>query len=142
MAEAVLRNGRPLPKIVRSGGEAGRAWASFEGERRMVGAELNYTTDSGPWPERMWKTLPAVLDEGARTVHAQVPDGSTAFYLNLTDDTGCVVSTEHEEAGEHRVPTGEIPVVLELSRHVHGAEPLRGSGRNGEAVPLPERSVS
>ena len=34
--------------------------------------------------------------DGTR-VSASLPEGTRVYYLNLFDDRGCVVSTEHEE---------------------------------------------
>ena len=60
-------------------------------------AELNSTSDTGPWQDRKWEAIPAHLD-GTR-VSASLPEGTRVYYLNLFDERGCVVSTEHEECG-------------------------------------------
>jgi hypothetical protein len=57
-------------------------------------AELNVTRDLGRWQDRHWEALPADCADGRIT--AVLPEGTRVYYLNLFDDRGCVVSTEHE----------------------------------------------
>ena len=64
----------------------------------VVSAQLNYTTDSGPWKDRNWKTTDAQVDTAASRVAAALPKGATTWYFNLTDDRGYLVSTEYLEA--------------------------------------------
>jgi dienelactone hydrolase len=91
-ADAVLNKGAPLSRITSSGDNSLR----YESRRSIVRAELNYTKDDGRWQDRKWETVPAQLDPKSRTVNIQVPHGATAWYLNLFDDRGLVVSSEHQ----------------------------------------------
>ena len=67
----------------------------------MRGA-LHYTTDTGPWNDRVWKSSPAEIEGG--TVSALLPEAdSLVCYLNVTDNRGLTVSTPHQEiAGSPR----------------------------------------
>lgn len=95
MADAVLKNGQPLPRLTGQGDEKGRLWVRFSSPVPIVKAELNYTAASGTWKEREWLTVPAELDLKSRRATASVPPDATAWYLNLTDTRGLVVSSEH-----------------------------------------------
>ena len=95
-ANAQFKGGAPLVSIAGQGVEKGEAWAAFDSKAPVVKAELCFTKDSGKWQPRKWDSIPATL-EGGRA-KAAVPDGARAFYLNLIDDRGLVVSTEHVEA--------------------------------------------
>lgn len=65
------------------------------GTATPVKAELCFTRDAGKWQDRKWETQPADMDASARRVTAEVPQDAQAWYLNLVDDRGLIVSTEH-----------------------------------------------
>lgn len=88
-AGAMLRKEQPLARIE----AAGRDWVKFRGG--IVKAELNYTKARGKWQERLWETAPAEIR--GKTARAAVPEGATAWYFNLFDERGLVVSSEHFE---------------------------------------------
>ena len=98
-ADRLLKGGPPLVRIAGSGREGTKAWATYASSAPVVKAELNFTRDVGRWQDRQWETRPADRTEGR--ISAQLPGGTRVYYFNLTDDRGCVVSTEHEtlEAG-------------------------------------------
>lgn len=101
-ADNLLRGGKPLAKILppsrgREGQGEGQAQAVFQSEVPVVKAELCFTKDQGPWPERKWDAVPATLDAAAGKISAAVPLGARVYYLNLTDQRGLVVSSEHIE---------------------------------------------
>ena len=96
-ADSLLTNGVPLARITGDGRDGASAWTTFQSRAQIVKAELNCTTDTGPWQARCWVTIPAVLDVGAGKASAALPDGVTAYYFNLFDDRDCVVSSEHKE---------------------------------------------
>ena len=60
-------------------------------------AELNFTRDVGKWQERKWETLPAVIEPSKSRISAPWPEGLKVGYLNLIDERGAIVSTEHIE---------------------------------------------
>lgn len=95
-ADSILKGGVPLLKITEQGRDGNKAWATFEGKTPVAKAELNITKDLGNWSKRKWDALPANLDAAGK-VTAVLPEGVTAYYLNLFDNRGCVVSTEHVE---------------------------------------------
>ena len=102
-AEAILNGGPPLAKVLEQGreGDDGPAWARFEVKSPLKKAELVFTKDAGPWQKREWSTGPATIEPDDK-VTADLPAGVTVYYLNVTDERGLVVSTEHEEVGERK----------------------------------------
>jgi hypothetical protein len=58
--------------------------------------ELNFTTGDGPWQDRLWETVPAEVDVEQGEARAEVPEGTTAWYFNLVDGRGLIVSSEHD----------------------------------------------
>lgn len=96
-ANNILREGAPLLRVARQGRDEKRVWAQYEGKRVLDKAELNYTCDAGVWKEREWTSAPAAIEVESRTVSATLPDGVTVYYFNVYDDSGLVVSSEHEE---------------------------------------------
>ncbi len=65
---------------------------SYDGDR-IARAELLYTTDTGKWASRNWKSIPAVLHPPESRASAPLPDGATAAFINLHDSTGLIVSS-------------------------------------------------
>jgi hypothetical protein len=76
---------------------------SFESREPVTKAELNYTTDKGPWADRHWQTTPAELDLSNRMASAKLPAATTVCYLSLFDAKDRVASSEHlvNEAQKH-----------------------------------------
>lgn len=97
-ADSLLKGGVPLAKITGQGRQGRQVWATFRSRVPVVRAELNLTKDRGPWQDRQWEALPAQVDSPGR-VTATLPEGVTVYYLNLIDQRGLVVSTEHVELG-------------------------------------------
>ena len=89
-ADAVLRRGVPLPRVVKTSG----GMVEFKSARPVVKAELNFAKEGGPWPRRRWESIPAQLDPKAHRATVPVPAGTTAWYFNLFDGQGLVVSSE------------------------------------------------
>jgi dienelactone hydrolase len=94
-ADQVLRGGPPLCRVTGQGRDGARVWVTFAAEATVRKAELCYTRDAGPWPERHWEAVPAALGEGKAT--ATLPEGARCYYLNLVDDRDLLISGEHEE---------------------------------------------
>ena len=94
-----LRNGQPLPAL----GPLQSTKTELQvkvtrGHAEIKEAQLHYTTDTGPWQKREWKTTPATLT--GETISGAVPDGTQACYLAVTDARGLFVSTDHIEGSE------------------------------------------
>ncbi|MBL8294777.1 MAG: acetylxylan esterase [Bryobacterales bacterium] len=93
-ANAILRRGEPLPRITAARTVAATLSVRYQSKRPITKAELNYTPDTGKWQDRKWTSQPATLNNNTAT--ATVPPEARAWYLNLFDDRGLVVSSEHE----------------------------------------------
>jgi len=103
-ADSILKGGTPLAVITGSGRNGTNAWVTFTAKNPVVRAELNYTKDAGRWQDRKWESIPAQRTDDK--LSAGVPAGTKAFYFNLFDQRGCVVSTEHEERPRRSTNTG------------------------------------
>jgi hypothetical protein len=95
--DSVLKDGKPL---VRLGTLARRddnhVYASFEGSAKLKKAELHYTTDTGRWQGRKWRTLPATIDDENNQIQAEIPTARPLVaFLTMIDDRGYTVSTDH-----------------------------------------------
>ena len=95
-ADFFLKQGhRALAKIAGQGRDGGSAWVAWESVVPITKAELCYTRDSGSWPKRHWEVRPAKTDTETTRASAEVPADATAYFFNLTDERGCVVSSVH-----------------------------------------------
>lgn len=92
-ANALFKGGPPLPRIRQQGREGRTLWAEFQTQVPVAKAELNFTADAGKWQARKWESVPAALADGRAS--GEAPATATAAYLNLVDERGLVVSTEH-----------------------------------------------
>ena len=99
LAESVFNQGVPLARVVESGRNGSEAFARAESASPILKAELNYTTDVGKWQDRKWHTLPAAWDAATGRATATLPENTTVYSFNLTDDRDLVVSSEHEALG-------------------------------------------
>jgi hypothetical protein len=95
-ADSQLRGGVPLARLVRHGVDGRLLWAEFDSARPLVSAEINFTRALGQWQDRRFNRLPAHLDPNTGQVQAAIPPQTTACFLNVFDDRGCVVSTPHQ----------------------------------------------
>ncbi len=91
-ADSFFKKATPLVRIAKSGDD----WVEFGGKRRVVKAELNFTKDEGKWQERKWESVGASVR--GRRASGVVPAGAKAWYLNLFDEAGLVVSGEDRTA--------------------------------------------
>ncbi len=96
-ANSILKDGPPLAKIIQEEVDREQTRATFSSENPIVKAELIFTKDSGIWDDREWFAESASVDGNVAT--ATLPSGMTVCYLNLIDENGLVVSTEHVEIG-------------------------------------------
>ena len=96
-AGSVFAGGDPLARIVEQ--PRGReVRLRFESSRPVAAALVLYLTEPlryGPGSKIAvrWNRLDAALDASARTVSASLPPEAVLYYVNLTDDRGCVVSS-------------------------------------------------
>ena len=97
--DSVLKHEPPLPALKPMRVAAGMARAAFASVVPIVKGEFHYTTDTGPWQKRVWKTVPAELAKGR--VQAVVPLARPLVcFLAVTDARGLAVSTPHVQLGE------------------------------------------
>jgi len=90
---------RREPALVRFGAptvEANRLSARLGQVTGLRNLSLCYTTDSGAWQQRKWRTVPAQIENGRVT--AELPASRPLVaYLACDDEVGSHVSSEHVE---------------------------------------------
>ncbi|MGQ9731310.1 MAG: alpha/beta hydrolase family protein [Candidatus Zipacnadales bacterium] len=94
-ADSLVKAGPPLAKVLTCGREGNQVWATFEAVVPIVKAELLITRDTGHWQDRKWEVLPATLSEAGKAT-ATLPEDTAVYFLNLVDQRGLTVSTEHQ----------------------------------------------
>ena len=93
-ADQHLRRGKPLANVGAMVVRESAVTAPFEAAVPIRGAALHWTSDTGDWQKRAWKSQPARVD-GAQ-VRADLPKARPlCFFLTLTDERGATVSAEH-----------------------------------------------
>ncbi|MDQ3815328.1 MAG: acetylxylan esterase [Armatimonadota bacterium] len=91
-ADSLFKGEPSLASIIEQQRDGSSASVRFAAEVPVVRAELNTTMGTGRWTEREWQTLPAEVF--GDTVSGQLPPGATAYFFNLIDERGLVVSSE------------------------------------------------
>jgi cephalosporin-C deacetylase-like acetyl esterase len=91
-ADSILRSGPEPVRVKNERTEGGRIRLTYQSRSPVVRAELAYTRDTGKWQDRRWEVVAADLESGK--VSATVPAGAQAYFLNLFDGAGRVVSGE------------------------------------------------
>ncbi len=99
-AKHFFKGGVPLAKITGQGREGSRVWVKFESKSRVIQAQLNSTKEKGPWKERNWSAIPAIMDRTESIASGALPEGISVYYFNLIDRMGLVVSSEHVETNQ------------------------------------------
>ena len=94
-ADQHLRGGEPLPSIGTSARHGREVRAEFTSVRPIVRGHLLYTEDRRKWQDRNWHCSPAAL--ATRSLSAELPTDTTAYFLAIEDDRGAYVSTTHAE---------------------------------------------
>lgn len=93
-ADALLKNGKPIPRFIKQEIEGGTLHAKFDSKIPIQRVELCFTRDAGMWQQRHWDSTPAEFTPKG-TVTATIPPDATVFYLNLIDADGRIWSSEH-----------------------------------------------
>ncbi len=97
--DQVLKQAPPLPRFTPPVVDQGQLIATLLSDAGTGTATLSYTTNTGPWHERVWLTAPATVS--GNRISAPLPSHPdwTAF-LSWTDPRGLRVSSEHAESPE------------------------------------------
>jgi cephalosporin-C deacetylase-like acetyl esterase len=86
-----LKGGPAMPEITEASMDGSAALVRHNGGSMP---EYNYTTDSGDWKTRKWQKFDGTILHGAGRERALLlPKGTTAWFCNLTDERGMVVSS-------------------------------------------------
>ncbi len=96
-ADSVFKGSLPLTKITGQGRVGQTAWVAYDSPVAVEKAELNFTSDTGEWPQRFWNIVDVPVDSAGSRVEAPVPAEATAYYMNIYDSRGLVSSSELEE---------------------------------------------
>ena len=94
-AESAVGRTAALPQVTAVDWDGGRLVADYRSALPLRKTELLYTRDSGAHARRNWIVVPAVV--AGEKITAEIPDGTTAAILNLTDEAGRVVSSPYHE---------------------------------------------
>jgi sialate O-acetylesterase len=97
--DSILRGGVPLPTILGTSSRDAEATVQFRSSVAVKSVDLVYTTDGAGWPAREWRSVSAELSTSNGTARATIPEGTTAWFFNVRDERGCVVSSPHVETG-------------------------------------------
>jgi len=99
-ADSMVRNGPPLAKVTEEGRADGEAWVRFQSPVPVKQAEFVHASDLSDWAACAWEQSPARLDAAQGTASAAVPPDCRAYFFNLTDEHGLLVSTNRTVVAE------------------------------------------
>lgn len=93
-ADAILRDGLPLPRVTGQDRSDDQVWAGYESEKPLKSATLIFTRQEGPWQDRLWESIPATVDTARGRVSATLPGEARAYCFQLVDERGLIVSSD------------------------------------------------
>ena len=94
--DSQLKGGEPVPSLAAMKIVGDVASTRFNSKAPVTKAEFCYTTDSGPWQKREWKTIEATMKNGA--ISARLPaQRPLVCFLSLTDARDVTITTPHVE---------------------------------------------
>jgi len=97
--DQTLKQAPPLPRFTPPEIQQGQMIATLQSGVGIGPATLSYTTNTGPWQERVWLTAPAVVT--GNRISAPIPTHPTwTAFLSMTDPRGLRVSSQHMESPE------------------------------------------
>lgn len=96
-ANAILKNGTPLPEITGLGRQDRSAWVTFKSTLPINNVLLVFTKDTGPWEKRKWEILPARLDSLENKATGEIPGDASVYYFNIRSQRNRIVSSPHVE---------------------------------------------
>jgi dienelactone hydrolase len=94
--DSQLRKGDPLPAVGEMKREGETVSAPVESKSKLKSGHLHYTSGTGPWQKREWKSIPAEFKDG-RVVAKLPADRPIVYFLAVTNDKGLEVSAPHDE---------------------------------------------
>jgi hypothetical protein len=95
-ADAILNNQNAFTEVTKMGRSGDAAWVTYKAFEPVTKAEFNYTKSADPaWTKREWIIAPAQVDIEKHRAFAVVSKDATAYYFNIYDDRGLLVSTEY-----------------------------------------------
>ncbi len=93
--DSILDKGKALARIGKLSRQGQEISAAYESEIPIKTAALHYTTGTGPWREREWKSLAAKVD--GKQVRAALPTrADSTCFLTLSDECDATVSSGHQ----------------------------------------------
>jgi dienelactone hydrolase len=101
-ADSIVRETAPLPRISHSGQSGNEIWVEYESTSPIAKADLISATDTSDWVKCHWNAQPAAVNPANRRVNATLPEDCRAYFVNLTDDRGLLVSTVVREVNPER----------------------------------------
>jgi dienelactone hydrolase len=94
--DSQLKGGEPVPTMGEMKVDKNVISAQLRAQSPIAKAEFNYTTDSGPWQKREWKTGAALIKDGV--VSATLPaERPLVCFLSVTDARDVTISSPHIE---------------------------------------------
>lgn len=91
--DSLLKDGTPLPAIDKIHRHASTITAPYSSVRKVVKAELHYTTETGLRSEREWKSLAARIEDDKIIAKGLPPEANT-WLITLIDERGAMVTSE------------------------------------------------
>ncbi|MFA6177215.1 MAG: acetylxylan esterase [Phycisphaerae bacterium] len=105
-ADGILNKTNSLPEIGKVERNGNQMSVNVVGNKEIVKAELCCTLYGGKRSNRIWESVPALVS--GKTVTAVLPENTTAFYFNITNDRRLMVSSEYIETGAD----GKLPKAM------------------------------
>jgi dienelactone hydrolase len=92
-ADSIVKDGLELPRISRYEVSGDYMRVEYSSETDVTGANLYYASDASDWFKIDWSVENLKLDKDHKTISAILPKTSKAYFINIMDERGLMMST-------------------------------------------------
>ncbi len=108
-ADSIFKGSPGLVKVLEVSRKDKGVFINYElphnGDAKVVWGELIYTTETNKWLDRRWQIEPVELVSGKLQVKTALPEGTIAWYVNLIDSRGLLVSADPQGVVQTPAPS-------------------------------------
>lgn len=97
--DSVLKGGTPLAVCGVPQREQADITVAVSSKVAITGAKLHFAREEGVASKRLWEEAAAVWNPALNQVTATLPSGSRQYFVSVTDERGCTVTTQVCDAG-------------------------------------------
>ncbi|MBE1445708.1 alpha/beta hydrolase family protein [Paenibacillus sp. OAS669] len=98
-ADQIVKGGQPLAQLTELVETNGQAAVCYMAGGSLKTSELRYTLDTSDWFHMNWEVAEAAVDPLQREIRADIPEGTRAYFILVTDEWDYTVCSSIQHLG-------------------------------------------